>query len=155
MVKILFVCTGNSCRSVMAEGLLAHGLRMKERLGIQVISAGTHPVPGMGPTLETLEAMRGEGVDVSAHRSQRLTHDLVQRADAIFCMEEFHRDQILAVQPESGTKVHLLRTFRNTAPVPDPNIPDPIGQSRRVYESCLETIREGVQRIMEWLEEER
>lgn len=151
--RILFVCTGNSCRSVMAEGLLRHLLREKGRSAVQVISAGTNTMPGMGPTPETIEVMQAEGVDVTAHQSQQLTPDLVQRADVIFCMEDFHRDQILSVHPEDESKVHLLRTFRNTRPEPDPNVSDPIGRPRRVYETCLATIKEGVQRVVEWLEE--
>ena len=149
----MFVCTGNSCRSVMAEGLLRDFLRRKERLGVQVLSAGTSTMPGMGPTQETLDVLSEIGVDASHHLSRQLTQDLVELADAIFCMEEFHRDQILAMHPEAESKIHLLRTFRNPTPVPDPNIPDPIGRPKRVYETCLATVREGVERVLEWLEE--
>ena len=151
--KVLFVCTGNSCRSVMAEGLLRHFLKQKGRPGTQVISAGTHTIPGMGPTQETIESMRAEGIDVTSHLSQPLTPELVQRADVIFCMEEFHQDQILAFHPEAAPKVHLLRTFRNPRPEPDPNIPDPIGRPAHVYEACLATVREGIERVLQWLEE--
>lgn len=151
--KVLFVCTGNSCRSVMAEGLLRDLLRQKEQLGVHVLSAGTSTMPGMGPTQETLDVMADIGVDVSNHTARQLTPDLVEFSDAIFCMEDFHREQILAMHPEAESKVHLLRTFRNVAPVPDPNIPDPIGRPKSVYETCLATIREGVEKILKWLEE--
>ena len=149
----MFVCTGNSCRSVMAEGLLRDFLRRGERLGVQVLSAGTSTTPGMGPTQETIDVMADAGVDVSAHLSRQLTPDLVELADAIFCMEDFHRDQILAIHPEAESKVHFLRTFRNPVSVPDPNIPDPIGRPQRIYETCLATVREGVERVLQWLEE--
>lgn len=149
----MFVCTGNSCRSVMAEGLLRDFLHRKERTDVQVLSAGTSTMPGMSPTRETAEVMADAGVDVSGHLSLQLTPDLVEMADAIFCMEDFHRDQILVIHPEAKSKVHLLKTFRNPVPVPDPNIPDPIGRPKRVYEICQATIREGVDRVLQWLEE--
>ena len=137
----------------MAEGLLRDFLARKERLGIQVLSAGTHTMPGMSPTQETLDVLAEAHIDASSHLSRQLTPDLVESSDAIFCMEEGHRDQILEMHPEWESKVHLLRPFRNSTPVPDPNIPDPIGRSKRVYEACLATIKEGAERVMEWLEE--
>ena len=153
-MKILFVCTGNSCRSVMAEWILRHLLQKKGKNNVQVLSAGTNAFPGMAPTLETVDVLQEFGVDASGHLSRALSPELVDQADAIFCMEDFHRDQILALQPEAAEKVHLLRTFRNTTPIPNPNIPDPIGRPKSVYQACLLTIQEGVQRVLEWLEKE-
>lgn len=151
--KILFVCTGNSCRSVMAEALLRDYLERKERTDVQVLSAGTNTMDGIGPTLETVEVMWNEGVDVSHHAGQQLTPELVSHADLILCMEDYHRQQVLEMDPGAEPKVHLLKTFQNPVQLPDPNIPDPIGCSKKVYEMVLQTIKDGVHRLLKWLED--
>ena len=153
--KILFVCTGNSCRSVMAEGLLCSLLQKRGRTDVQVLSAGTNTFNGIPPTPETIEVMQREGMDLSAHAGQELTPDLIRQADAVFCMEDFHRDCVLSLAPEAEPKAHLLKTFRNPVRLEDPNIPDPVGRPLEVYEGCLMTIQEEVGRVIEWLEEER
>jgi protein-tyrosine-phosphatase len=150
--KILFVCTGNSCRSVMAQGLLRKILKEQGRDDVQILSAGVSTLGGLGATEETIEVMQRESVDVSGHISQPLTRDLVRSAEAIFCMEEFHKELILARSPDAARKVHLLRPFEHADPDTDPNIPDPIGHPKQVYESCLMTIKEAVERVARWLE---
>ena len=127
-------------------------LKKTGKSDVQVISAGVSAMPGMAPTPETVEAMEEQGIDISGHIGQPVTRELVERADAIFCMEDFHREMILAQMPEVESKVHLLKTFRAGRVIPDPNIPDPIGRSMEVYRSCLVTIKEGVERIIHWLE---
>jgi protein-tyrosine-phosphatase len=149
--KILFVCTGNSCRSVMAEGLMKQYLRQKGKMDYHVLSAGVSAMGGSGPSPETVDVMEKEGVDVSGHISQPVTPQLVQHADAIFCMEEFQRDIIVAQVPDVEDKVHLLKTFMNKQKQIDPNIPDPIGRPKEVYESCLMTIKDSINRIGRWL----
>jgi protein-tyrosine-phosphatase len=80
-----------------------------------------------------------------------LTPELVQSAEGIFCMEDFHRDIILSQMPEAGPKVYLLKVFQAKVPPVDPNIPDPIGKPKEVYESCLMTIKESVDRVAGWV----
>lgn len=155
MKKFLFVCTGNSCRSVMAEGLLRDLLKKKGWNDFQVLSAGVSTLGGLGPTPETVEVMEKEGIDVSGHVGNPVTPEIIRHADAIFCMEEFHRDWIVGLVPEAESKVHLLRTFQAEKPPRDSNIGDPIGRPKEVYESCFLTIKESVERIVRWLEKVR
>lgn len=148
--RILCVCTGNSCRSVMAQGLLRQFLKGCHP-EIRVLSAGLGTVGGMGPTPETIEVMEAEGVDVSSHLSQPLTPDLVDKADLILVMDRFHLESIVRRQPEAKGKIFLLKEFQANELVDDPNIPDPIGQPLEVYEGCLAAIKEAVQRVVAWL----
>lgn len=152
MKNILFVCTGNSCRSVMAEGLFK---KMTEELPgyFNVGSAGISAMDGFGPTQETVRAMREEGVDVSRHRSRRLTLDMVRQADKIFVMEEMHRSMILRLMPDAESKVFMLSEFS-----PEPNerigrrdIPDPIRMSDSFYKNVVGVVRDCVAGVVHML----
>ena len=151
MKKILFVCTGNSCRSVMAEGLLKKMLESRGVSDVRVLSAGTHAMNGVGPTPETIQVMSSRGIDVTSHRGQLITPELVTHADAIFCMEGFHRDLVLEMDPRAEGKAFLLRTFGKAAEGQDSDVPDPIGLPLPVYEMCVAAIEEAVQRVADWL----
>lgn len=135
----------------MAEGLLREMLRRHQVNEVRVLSAGVSAPIGRPPTEETVQVMKREGIDVSGHLSRPLTPELVETADAIFCMEQAHRRDILAVQPEAEPKTHLLRSFRLPGGLADADIPDPIGQPESVYTACLETLKEAVGRVADWI----
>jgi len=129
----------------MAKGLLKKRLSGRE---IQVMSAGVSALPGFRPTRETIDVMAREGVDVSGHLSQRLTPEMVQQADLILVMEHWHKDQVLRLAPSAKSKVFLLWEFADPTQQSDIEIPDPIAKPREVYEVCLKTIKECVEKAV-------
>ncbi|PIQ84680.1 MAG: protein tyrosine phosphatase [Candidatus Omnitrophica bacterium CG11_big_fil_rev_8_21_14_0_20_63_9] len=147
--RILFVCTGNSCRSVMAAGLMRQVLERAGFPSIQVESAGVFAINGMGPTRETLRVLQDIGVDCSDHRARVLTADMVDAADLIFVMEPFQGEEVLRRQPSAKGKVHLLKPYGLPpgAVEGQPGIPDPIGKPLEIYEVCFNEIRQAVERI--------
>ncbi len=156
MKNILFVCTGNSCRSVMAEGLFR---KMTEnRPGeFTVGSAGISAMDGFSPTEETVEAMQREGVDVSGCLSRRLTEAMARQADKIYVMEEMHRRAILRLAPAAAPKVFLLGQFAPPArghSLDRRDIPDPIRMSEDFYRNVLGVIRDCVKNLVEQLGKE-
>ena len=92
MKTILFVCTGNVCRSPMAEGLFQHAIR--GRRDFQAVSAGVGALEGQPPSVHAVRALRELGVDISNRRSRMLTRELVEEADYIFGMTHSHVDSI-------------------------------------------------------------
>lgn len=143
--RVLVVCTGNSCRSVMAKGLLKKYLSGRE---IVIASAGVSAIPGFRPTQETIEIMAKEGIDVSGHLSQRLTPEMIQQADLILVMERWHKEQILRLVPSAKAKVFLLKEYANASDWSELEIPDPIAKPIEVYEKCLQAIKECVEKAV-------
>ena len=148
--KILFVCRGNSCRSVMAGGLLPGLLPpdLKERLEIQ--SAGTGAFPGSCPFPETIRVMREVGIDVRSHPARLLTVSLVEESDMIIVMGKGHRNRVLELSPSAGERVFLLSQFGGKG---DEEIEDPLGRSTEAYRSCREVIRGHLLKLVEVLAE--
>lgn len=147
---ILCVCTGNSCRSVMVQGLLRQALKVS-RPDVSVLSAGVGTWGGLGATAETVAALRHRGIDVSDHVSRPVTGDLVRRADLVLAMTQDHREALVRRYPEAASKVVILKTFQAEPPISDPDVPDPIGQPMEVYEQCVAVIHEAVGRVARWL----
>lgn len=151
--SVLFICTGNSCRSIMAEGLLKKYLKELGKDNITVHSAGIMPVDGMSPTTETIEVMKKEGVDVSKFKAKYLTADMIRKADIILVMESFHKNEVLNKVPEAAAKTFLLKEFGNGEehnPV-RLGIKDPIGKPMEDYRHVLVTIKTEIERIVSLL----
>ncbi len=155
--NILLVCTGNSCRSVMAAGLFRKILKQKnpEKFSnISIFSAGTYALEGMGPTKEAMRVSKREDIDISSNRAIRLEKNMIKQTDLILVMEKAHKEMILSMVPEAWDRVHLLKEFCNDKKVDDVEIRDPIGKPLEAYEECFIILKDNVERIVGCLKEE-
>jgi protein-tyrosine phosphatase len=142
---VTFVCTGNTCRSPMAEMLmrkqLAEGLKCRidqlEDRGVMVASAGLAATAGCPPSPEAVQVMRGHGLDLSRHESQPFTDQIARNADYIFTMTHAHRQAIVQRWPSSAERTWLLRADNS-------DVADPIGLTLGAYQQCAAEIAAGV-----------
>ncbi|MCI0342907.1 MAG: hypothetical protein L0216_17500 [Planctomycetales bacterium] len=144
--SLLFVCSGNMCRSALAEHYAARALREMGRDDVSVASAGTLGMVGQPPFPLTLVVAEEEGLDLSAHRSRALSPYLVKEADAILVMTPGHREQILELHPDAGKKIQLLGSYRpgKRKKDEDASIADPVGNDLEHFRSTFSQIREAV-----------
>ena len=143
-VRVLFVCTGNTCRSPLAAAALAAELG-DDAGRVAIRSAGTSALEGQPVSDGSLEVARLNGIDLSGHRSHRASRELMGGADFVFIMEPLHRAAVEALGAPRE-RVHLLSEWPEPG---DPGLPisDPFGASREAYEECWRRIRHHVRRV--------
>lgn len=147
--KIVFVCTGNTCRSPMAEALFKDLL--KDR-GLEdktiVSSAGIYAFNGDGASPQAIEVMKKEyGIDLIKHRARVLDGSDIEDADIILVMTKRHKDMIVDIYPEAANKVQLLKEYAGIHEFTD--VIDPFGQDYNTYKRCANELEELIVEVID------
>ena len=151
MFDILMVCTGNICRSPMAEGLLRHLLPTELKHHVRVSSAGTYAMHGNRAAPHAEAVMARSGIDISDHRARMVSPDLVRRADLSLAMAQEHLRTLRGMLLFGKSNVKLLTAFSTDPDQRDRDVEDPYGGPMEMYQASLKVIQPAVEGLVEWL----
>lgn len=143
--NILIICTGNICRSPIAEGLFSARLKPS---GIQVASAGVSAMVGWPAEDLAIEVMRDHGLDIRGHRARQVTQPMLAESDLILTLDQSHSDWLNRAFPQYRGRVHKVLKWQKNRDVDDPYL-----QPRQAFEKSFEDIELGLQDWLKRLEQ--
>lgn len=147
-MNVLFVCSGNTCRSPMAEGLLGAILKEADVSDIYVSSAGIFTAGGIFPSHNAQTAAGEFGADISLHQSRQIDPNIANGADIILCMTREHKHHVLEQFGDTAGRVFTLAEY---ALENDEDIADPFGGDLETYMKCAEDLMFLLETISERL----
>ncbi len=145
MEQIVFVCTGNTCRSPMAEGLF-RAFDGQARTGLTAQSAGLFAHEGLPASENAVLAAKEYGADLTAHHARQLTQQIAQDAVYLVCMTAAHYDRLIEAFPWAEDKVFTLAAR---------DVSDPFGGTLEIYRACAAQLRDDVEALIQNLEKRK
>ena len=154
-MKIMFICTGNICRSAMAHWLLIKKLQDEKINNIEVYSSGIYAEDGDKPTYDAIEVMEEYGVDLKQHKATNTSNSKIEEMDLILCATNSHKIQLIHEYPELKNKIYTMKEYvdYNKKDHNDINIQDPWGYGIETYRRCAAEIDKVLNLLIKKLED--
>lgn len=150
-MKIMFICTGNICRSAMAEGMMKK-LAKDNDLKLDICSCGIYAEDGDYATYNAIEASEYYDVDIKKHRATNIRNSKIKEMDLILCATESHKQSVVYMYPELKEKIYTMKEYAKIDKNgQDMDIKDPWGYDINVYQKCAKEIEECLTKIIEML----
>ncbi|WP_353093709.1 low molecular weight protein arginine phosphatase [Tissierella praeacuta] len=143
-MKVLFICTGNTCRSPMAEGIL-RSMAEKKNLSIEVESAGISVFTGDSASKNSIMAMKKIGMDISKHKARQIHKEMIDKVDLILTMSKSHKNFIISHFPSSREKIFTLLEYAYKI---DKDVADPFGGRLVIYEKTRDEIYKAIETLV-------
>lgn len=138
-MNVLFVCTGNTCRSPMAAALF-NKIAVEKDLPVKIESAGIFANEGDGASAEAVVAMKAYDIDLLGHHAQTINTELLEKSDLVLTMTKAHK---MVLEQYLGDKVYTLMEFADM----DGDIPDPYGGDIEEYKECAQKLYEALLKV--------
>ncbi|MBZ2174934.1 low molecular weight protein arginine phosphatase [Schnuerera sp. xch1] len=149
-MNILFVCTGNTCRSPMAEALMEKMAKEKE-LNVNVKSAGIFALEGQQVSKGAIEALKLEGINIDSYRAKIINRQLLEKADLILSMSVSHKAELLSKYDFIKGKIYTLKEYAYSK---EENIEDPYGGDMHLYNKVKKEIKDALKEVIKQLEKD-
>lgn len=154
--KVIFLCTGNICRSPIGEALLKHAIEARPKNSpihsLEITSAGTSAIDGMPPSANSVSALVRVGIDISSYKAKSLTQKMLDDCFALFAMSRAHLDEVRHFYKNPPARMFTVRQLVPNAQHPD--VPDPYGGNLAEYVEVRDEIAQAIPFIVKYLENE-
>ena len=148
--KVMFICTGNTCRSAMAEGLFKKMLQDRNRTDVDVYSAGIQASTGEYSTDEAIIVMKEDyDVNLLQHQSTNIKNSPIKDMDLVLCATHAQLTTVEYKYPELDHKIFTIKSYAYGPEIEDEDIEDPWGYPMEVYKKCAKEIYDALEKIIE------